>query len=71
MDTLTPKQLEWLAGIAKALPRLLERATGNAIVERKVGSRRMPDGRIIEIYITAKSRAPDHPAQTHGMVPPQ
>lgn len=71
MKSITQLQAAFLARIIEGLPSLIENTKGEGIGELKLGARKMPDGRIVEVFLTAKSRQPVSPAHTHGMKPPQ
>ena len=73
LDELTAEQRRFLGGVAARIPRLIEAVqAGTATASFKLGTRRLDDGRHIELELVARvpEREWDGVAKSWGQVPP-
>ena len=73
LDELTAEQRRFLGGVAARIPRMIDAIqAGNSMARFKLGSRRLNDGRHIELELVA--RVPDGNwdgvASSWGQIPP-
>ena len=72
LDELTDKQRRFLDGIAVRIPRLIQAVrAGNSSARFKLGTRRLDDGRHLELELVARvpERKWDGVARTWGQMP--
>ena len=73
LDELTAEQRRFLSGVAARIPRLIEAVqAGTTTASFKLGTRRLDDGRHIELELVARIPASewDGVAKSWGQVPP-